>query len=372
VNFSQDKSGVKATVKDADGMTDTIEAKFLVGCDGAKSPVRHKLGLQFEGSTFERLFYVADVQISWKYSHDALMISLAQNTIAAFFPLPGKNRYRIVGTFPENEKRREGEILYEEIEKQIVKDTKMKLDIYNVNWFSVYRVHSRRVNKFSKGRCFLAGDSAHIHTPAGDGYNLAWKLALVLRERAHLKLLETYNKERLANAKRLLQTTDRVFDFGASEDPFVAFFRTHIFPYIANLALNIKAVQNYIFPLVSQIGINYRNSSLSSSDGFFKVKAGDRMPYFIYEKASIYQKLKEPKFHLLTFFDGQNRMPDLSKEISENSDYVDLHKLTLYPNIAELFGTNKSFALLLRPDNYIGLITENLSSDQIKKYLDRI
>ena len=102
-----------------------------------------------------------------------------------------------------------------------------------------------------------------MNTGIQDGYNLAWKVALVLRGKANLRLLESYNEERLENAKRLLQTTDRIFDFGASEDPFVAFFRTNIFPYIANIALHLKTVQNYIFPLVSQIGINYRKSSLS-------------------------------------------------------------------------------------------------------------
>ena len=104
--------------------------------------------------------------------------------------MPGKDRFRIVGTFPEGHQGEEGEILYEEIEQQIKKDIELDLDIADVNWFSVYKVHSRAVTRFSEGRCFLVGDSAHIHTPAGtqgmntgiqDGYNLAWKLDLVLR-----------------------------------------------------------------------------------------------------------------------------------------------------------------------------------------------
>ncbi len=83
--------------------------------------------------------------------------------------------------------------MYEEIEEQIKKDAELDLNITNVNWFSTYKVHTRHVNKFSSGRCFLAGDAAHIHTPAGaqgmntgiqDGYNLAWKLAMVLKEKA--------------------------------------------------------------------------------------------------------------------------------------------------------------------------------------------
>lgn len=381
--FSQNESGVTANIKTASGETQTIESKFLVGCDGAKSIVRNGLGMTFEGSTFERLFYVADAQIDWKFPHDALNVCLAQNTITAFFPMPGENRFRIVGTFPENEERREGEILYEEIEQQIKEDTKVELDIHDVKWFSVYRVHSRRVNKFSEGRCFLAGDSAHIHTPAGaqgmntgiqDGYNLAWKIACVLKANADRKILDTYNEERLENAKRLLETTDRLFDFGASDDRFVAYIRTHIFPHIANFALGFDTVKKFIFPLISQIGINYRHSSLSGKDGAgFKVKAGDRMPYITIEGASLYDKLHEPKFHLLVFYDGTGNPLDLPATFNtEYADLVDSYVVPLYPNVAELFGTNNTFTVLLRPDNYICFISSDNSLVELKKYLSRI
>ena len=118
-------------------------------------------------------------------------------------------------------------MLYEEIERRIQEEAKLDLDIHDVDWFSTYKVHTRHVNKFSEGRCFLAGDSAHIHTPAGgqgmntgiqDGYNLAWKLALILEGKAPEQLLDTYNEERLENAKNLTRTTDRVFQFMASPE----------------------------------------------------------------------------------------------------------------------------------------------------------
>ncbi len=375
-SFSQNESGVTANIKSADGAAETIEAKFLVGCDGAKSPVRRTLGLTFEGSTFERLFYVADVDINWGFPHDALMVFLMKTNLLAFFPMVGENRWRIVGTFPEEFAKDEGDILYEEIEEQIRRDTELDtLDITRVNWFSVYRVHSRRVNKFSNGRCFLAGDSAHIHTPAGaqgmntgiqDGYNLAWKLAFVLRGKASLSLLETYDEERSANAKRLLQTTDRIFDFGASDEWFLSFFRTRIFPYIANFALHFDSIKRFIFPLVSQIGINYRKSALSAESGFFKVKAGDRLPFFTADGASIYERLTAPKFHLLTFFDGANKPPQFAA-----NDFTDYFEIPLYPNIAEIFGATKTLSVLVRPDNYIGLITEDLSGEDLSRYLSK-
>jgi 2-polyprenyl-6-methoxyphenol hydroxylase-like FAD-dependent oxidoreductase len=380
-SFTQDADGVVANVKTASGEREVIGAKFLIGCDGAKSFVRHAVGLEFEGSTFERLFYVADAQVDWSFSHKALYACLAKNTITAFFPMVGENHYRIVGTFPEGHEKEEGEFLYEEIERQIKQDTELELDIHDVKWFSVYKVHTRHVSRFSNGRCFLAGDAAHIHSPAGaqgmntgiqDAYNLAWKIATVLRGTADAAILESYNIERLENARNLLKTTDRLFNVGASPDLVLAYFRTHIFPHIANFVLNFDSVRKFIFPLISQIGINYRHSPLSAGDGKFSVKAGDRMPYFEIDGASLYDKLREPKFHLLTFFDGRNNPPPVAEFQDRYGDLFDFHQMPLYPSVAETFGASETFSVLLRPDNYIGTISAGASFEAIENYLNRI
>jgi 2-polyprenyl-6-methoxyphenol hydroxylase-like FAD-dependent oxidoreductase len=378
-SFSQDEAGVVAVVGNADGGTEKIEAKFLVGCDGSHSIVRRTLGLEFEGGTFERLFYVADVEIDWSFSHDALTACLAEHSVTAFFPMKGSDRhYRIVGTFPEGHEKDPADILYEEIERQIAADTSLKLDITKVNWFSVYKVHTRHVSKFSVGRCFLAGDSAHIHTPAGaqgmntgiqDGYNLAWKLALVLNANASLEILNTYNEERLPNARNLVRTTDRFFQLGANRSWLAAFLRTRVFPYVANFAFRFRPFTRRFFPVVSQIGINYRASSLSRTDGIFAVKAGDRMPYFLVDGTSVYDRLREPRFHLIVFADGTVPIGEISEELG---DVADFHVFPLYPNIADIFDASKTFTLLLRPDNYIGYIGDGYSIEDVRNYLDAI
>lgn len=378
VKFWQSGEGVVADVKNLSGEYSAIEANYLVGCDGAHSLVRHTLGIDFGGSTFERIFYVADVEIDWEFEHDALHVNLGENTLTAFFPMIGDKRWRLVGTFPEGEKADEGNISFDEIEQQVTADTKLKFDITSLNWFSSYKVHSRHVSKFSEGRCFLAGDSAHIHTPAGaqgmntgiqDGYNLAWKLASVLKNSADAKLLDTYNEERLPNAHRLLKTTDRMFALAASEEPVTTFFRLHIFPHIANFALNIDAVKRFIFPLISQIGINYRGSSLSLGEGF-KIKAGDRMPYFEIDSKSIYEDLTAPVFHLVIFHDGKSAIRPVPELTKEWTNKIDTHTYSLFPHISEMFGTSESFYIILRPDNYIGLISNDFSSDAVMSYLN--
>jgi 2-polyprenyl-6-methoxyphenol hydroxylase-like FAD-dependent oxidoreductase len=381
-SFSQNESAVTAQIRTASGESQTVSAKYLAGCDGASSIVRHELGLTFAGSTFERLFYVADAQVDWDLPHDALHVCLARDVFVAFFPMPGKDRYRIVGTFPENKEEEPGEVLYEEIEREIKEQAKLKLEISDVRWFSLYKVHSRRVNKFSEGRCFLAGDSAHIHSPAGaqgmntgiqDAYNLAWKLALVINGHAAPALLDTYNEERLANAKRLLDTTDRFFDFAAGPNWLMSLIRTTIFPPLAGFMASLETVSKRVFPLISQIGINYRDDSLSqhTNDEPAHVKAGDRLPYFLVDGRSIYDKLTAPKFHLLIFSNGERGAAAAEFE-SRFGELIDCHSLQIDARVSEIFEKDNAFIVFVRPDNYVAFISTEISADMVAEYLSTI
>jgi 2-polyprenyl-6-methoxyphenol hydroxylase-like FAD-dependent oxidoreductase len=378
-NFSQDETGVTAQVKLPSGESQTIRGKFLAGCDGASSPVRHGLGLTFEGSTFERLFYVADARVEWDLPHDALHVCLAKEVFVAFFPMPGENRYRVVGTFPESKNEEQGEVLYEEIEQEIKHQVKLDLELSDVRWFSLYKVHSRRVNKFSNGRCFLAGDSAHIHSPAGaqgmntgiqDAYNLAWKIALVVKGIASEELLDTYNEERLANAQRLLESTDRMFEFAAGSNWLMSFIRTTIFPPVAGFVASLESVSKRMFPLISQIGINYRNAALSdhTDDEPDDVKAGDRLPYFLVDGESVFDKLKEPKFHLL-LFSNSDRGNACEQILGKFGDLIDCHVIPITDRVREIFERKDDFCVFLRPDNYIAFISSEISARVVEEYL---
>ena len=382
-DFSQNETGAAGSITSANGERQTVEAKYIVACDGPKSGIRHHLGLTFEGSTLERLFYVADVQIKWDFPHDMLTACLAKDQSTAFFPMPGEDRYRIVGVFPEHTDKKEGEIPFDEIEQQIREDSQVDLDIYQVNWFSTYKVHSRRVNKFSDGRCFLAGDAAHIHSPAGaqgmntgiqDGYNLAWKLAMVLRGEAHPVLLDTYNEERIEIAKRLLETTDRMFDLLVNPAWLLSFIRRQIFPHVANFLIGLDSVNQFIFPLISQTGIHYRHHALAKDDDAdFEVKAGDRMPYLLVDGKGVYDWLHEPKFHLLTFSNDAGTDEATSDAVErEFGSLVDYHAFPINEQVREIFGTDKQFHVLLRPDNYISFVSAKTALAELRDYFDRV
>ncbi len=209
-----------------------------------------------------------------------------------------------------------------------------------------------------------------MNTGIQDGYNLAWKIWLVLGGAAREKILETYNEERLENAENLLKTTDRFFNLVASPEPVLSYLRMHVFPLVAGAAFNLEAVKKFVFPRISQIAINYRHSSLSENEGDFSVKAGDRMPYFLINDKSIFDFLREPKFHFLVFSNDEKNFDELFGQIEKlHGDSIDCRTVPLPPHAAKIFRANDSFAVLLRPDNHVGFVSERISFDELKGYL---
>src|SRR5262249_23603841 len=156
-------------------------------------------------------------------------------------------------------------------------------------WFSTYHVHHRVTQHFRKGRVFLAGDAAHIHSPAGgqgmntgigDAINLAWKLAAALNGRASDALLDSYEAERIGFARRLVATTDRVFTFASAEGKLADFVRTRIAPLVIPAAYSFEAVRRFAFRTVSQTMLNYRGGPLSEGAAG-DVHGGDRLPWAV-------------------------------------------------------------------------------------------
>ncbi|HKR07132.1 MAG TPA: FAD-dependent monooxygenase, partial [Bacteroidia bacterium] len=289
LNFSQRDKELKATIKTKNDQQE-IMTDWMIGADGGKSAVRHLLNLEFSGDTYENIFYVADTKVEWDLGYNELIGYLSKKTLTAFFPMKGEKRFRLVGILPEQFQDEEN-VTFSDIQSVIKNSIETKIDFSDTKWFSVYRLHHRCVNHFREGRCFLAGDAAHIHSPAGgqgmntglqDAYNLAWKLALVIKKIAGEKLLDSYNAERLPLAKRLVKTTDRAFGFGVSRNIFTQFARINIFPFFIRWLMNKKFFQTFAFKGISQIAINYRKSFLSKTqlqNPSSKFKAGDRIPY---------------------------------------------------------------------------------------------
>jgi 2-polyprenyl-6-methoxyphenol hydroxylase-like FAD-dependent oxidoreductase len=285
VDFTQDGGAVKARLQDARGTIEECEASYLAGCDGARSKVRDVLDVGFPGGTYERIFYVADVEATGPVMNDELHVALDDVDFMAIFPLEGGHTARLIGTVRAEQESARESLTWDDVGGRLA--GRMGIDVQRVNWFSTYRVHHRVAGAFQRGRAFLLGDAAHIHSPVGgqgmntgigDAVNLAWKLADVLRGRAPKTLLDTYAPERMAFAQRLIATTDRGFTVATSPSARARVVRTRILPRVFPVMVRVSRVRRLLFRLVSQIAIHYRGQPLSAGK-VGPVEGGDRLPW---------------------------------------------------------------------------------------------
>ena len=204
IRFSEHEAGVIARLRDSDGAEQDCEASYIAGCDGARSIVRETLGTGFPGGTYRQIFYVADVDAAGPAINGELHIDLDEADFLGVFPLAGTGRARLIGTVRDERADRAGSLKFEDISDRAINHLRVKVG--TVNWFSTYHVHHRVTQHFRKGRAFLVGDAAHVHSPAGgqgmntgigDAINLAWKLAAVIAGRAPDALLNSYEAERI-------------------------------------------------------------------------------------------------------------------------------------------------------------------------------
>ena len=223
---------VLARLKRPDGAQETCEAAYVAGCDGAHSTVRETLGIGFPGGTYAHLFYVADVEARGPPTNGELHVGLDTTDFLAVFPLKADGHVRLVGTVREEPGHPHETLSWDDVSQRVIEW--MRIDVEKVNWFSTYRVHHRVADHFRTGRAFLLGDAAHIHSPVGgqgmntgigDAVNLAWKLAAVVHGRADASLLDSYEPERIAFARRLVATTDRAFTGVTSSGSLARFVR---------------------------------------------------------------------------------------------------------------------------------------------------
>lgn len=284
MGFSQRESGVQAQLRTAEGAEEAVEAAFIVGCDGARSTVRHVMGTGFPGGTYLQTFYVADAEVDGPTANGEAHISLDTSDLAVVFSYGPPGLVRLIGTVREDGTP-DHALTFADVGHAALAG--IGLTVKRVNWFSTYHVHHRVTEHYRVGRAFLAGDSAHVHSPAGgqgmntgigDAINLAWKLAAVLQARAHDELLDSYEIERRAFARQLVETTDRMFGLSTAEGTLSQLFRTRVAPLMASAAFSLRAAREILFRTVSQIGIAYPESPLSHGVAGH-LKGGDRLPY---------------------------------------------------------------------------------------------
>jgi 2-polyprenyl-6-methoxyphenol hydroxylase-like FAD-dependent oxidoreductase len=368
VGFSDEGDRVIAWLRGPDGGQERCEAAYIAGCDGARSLVRQTMDTGFPGGTYRQVFYVADVEASGPPIDGELHIDLDEADFLAVFPLAGDGRARLIGTVRGERAEHAETLKFDDVSDRAINHLKLGVD--KVNWFSTYLVHHRVTEHFRKGRAFLLGDAAHIHSPAGgqgmntgigDAINLAWKLKAVLAGRVPDTLLDSYETERIAFARRLVKTTDRVFTLATAEGKLADIIRTRVVPVLIPAAAKFDAMREWMFRTVSQITINYRHSPLSAGEAG-DLHGGDRLPWIGAGAIDNYGPLGTMAWQAHVYGAAS---PELRTWCQEHG--LPLHVFAWRPKYRDA-GFAQNGLYLLRPDTYIALADESGSSDALQRY----
>ncbi|CZR56715.1 related to tetracenomycin polyketide synthesis hydroxylase tcmG [Phialocephala subalpina] len=398
--ISQDETGVTAVLRHEDGSEESLRCKYAVGCDGPRSIVRNSAGLQFEGAAYPQDFILADVHMKWE-TRECLHIYLGASGFMIVFPMKD-NVWRLICS------RREAlgadaEPTLENFQEMLDKLLPEPVQIFDPVWISRFKLHHRIADNYRAGRMLVAGDAAHVHSPAGgqgmntgmhDAVNLGWKLASVIRGENDDSLLDSYNIERRRVGQTLLQGTDRLFEFMATTNPLYLFIRNYVMPFIMPWAMAIPGRRALAYRFVSELGIRYRKSPIVGQATTWKgtLKGGDRVPDGRLLKGNIeitvHSLLGARKHSLLLFsgVDGVTSTDDLekahvefieasgrsipvytiTKSSSENIEIMDPEGL-----VHRLFGFTASGFVLVRPDGHIAFIGPLTSMDELKTWMER-
>lgn len=347
VSAVQHGDSVRATLEKK-GSAYEIEAKFVVGCDGAHSAVRRALKLSFEGGDYEDSFLLADIETNNALPADELQLCPHESGPLAIFPMSASRR-RIIATV----KQTEGDAPpLDQIRKVLAERGPGGLEARALNWSSYFRIHHRHVGHLRAGRMFVAGDAAHIHSPFGgqgmntglhDAWNLAWKLDFALRGIGNERLLDSYNAERLPVIRNVIETTDHLTKIMGTPNRLAQALRDTIIPMVSRLA----PFQHAFVQRLSELGVAYRGSPIVEGPGnrYFdeSVRGGNGI-----------------RGQFLLF---------VGKEQGKAAEEAAKQFCDALRDIVELRSTEQAGIALVRPDGYLAYSTH---SRDIKRTLEEV
>lgn len=388
-HFVNQNNHVNCTLN-KNGALEALKSKYLVAADGAHSFVREQLKIPFIGKSYGLSLFVTDCKSDFAVPDNELFFSFSREAIVGFFPLKNK-RWRIDGSFVYKANA-QPEASFEKIASDFKLKTKINASIRDAEWFSNFTTHQKYAEQMNKGRSFLIGDAAHIHSPIGaqgmntgfqDAHNLAWKMAFVLKGKADSKLLETYNEERSYVAKKVIKNTEIAFKLITSQNKINRLLQLLIVPLFSKILFyliqKVKQIRIYLFKSISQTGVHYKNQSLSNrTKGISKscrLRPGNLVPFLLFKETNENERFKNPialnKMHLfvvskqdipddlLTFLDANEGI--LTYEIvSEKSTHFGAFKK---------LGVKNDALILVRPDRYVAYFSNEIQSANLEIYL---
>ena len=414
-HFAPNAAGVDCTLRHGGGRTEAVRVRYLVGCDGAHSTVRKGADIPFEGEAYLQDFMLGDVEA--EANPDVSLVPnrlhpfVGRHGIAIFFPLGQPATWRIIAMSATEAKSTSrtsaagvdkpltSELSLAELQAVVDGATGGGVRLRDPVWLAHFHLHHRQATHYRRGRIFLAGDAAHIHSPVGaqgmntgiqDAWNLGWKLALVVKGLATPQLLDSYEAERWPVGQTLLRFTDRIFSGlvrSLSDHPLASWLRRTVAARVLPGVLTSTRLRTGGFRFISQVGIRYRRSpTVTEGEPRLRAgpRAGDRFPdarlTLNGHPVHLQEAVVGPYLTLvLCGGAGPWYTEPLRNQPAHHAGILRFMRLTRASEPGVLvdeggdalarLGVKDSAQYLVRPDGYVGFRCAGRSFDALERYL---
>ena len=371
IALTQDDDAATLRLRHADGTVEDVTAAWVIGADGAHSAVRHLVGGKLEGSFIGERFLLGDVDAEHDLDPETMFTFFAPEGPVLAMPM-AHGRMRVMAEIhdaegtPLNLRPRLADL------QAVVDDRVGGIDLLRGHWLTTFEIHHALIGQYRWGRVFLAGDAAHIHSPAGgqgmntgmqDAYNLAWKLAAVLGGKAGTALLDSYHTERHPIAEGVIEFTDRLSRAGTLSGP-----PQHVRNALLKVVSRFGALPRAMGRWAAEVNVNYRNSPIV--DGHrprgAAVAAGDHFPFLGVNDVHLQLCDAWDVEHTTVTVANGDEVPSTRHQhgrqvlVTPNATAVAGYDVTVADPervTAKRLGLERGGTVVVRPDGYIGAIT---------------
>lgn len=359
VSLDRREDHVSATLQPAEGDAVVIRAKWLLGCDGGRSPVREQAALAFDQERIGETFVIADALGDTPHPEDHGTTSLAEDGVLFLVPMPEPRRWRIIAHVPDHP---EGEPLGIDaafVDRLIERRLGFRFGASDLSWTSQFVLRQGVARSYRAGRVFIAGDAAHLHSPVGgqglntgvqDAHALLWRIALAERGAPDREnLLDSYEVERRAVASAMVKNTTRATRVVTVHRGLVATLRR----VVAGQAIKLRRVQNQLGRGVGMLDLAYPESQIAGAGA----GVGARLPNPEDGAGRLHDRLHRKRFSALLFEQG---------ELAASLRAQGVHVVELSREVAGALGAVG--LVLVRPDRVVAMAAREGAGEALAKY----
>lgn len=413
VDFTEDAETITIVLKHDDGQLEKILVNWLIACDGAHSFVRNKLNLPFQGKKLKEHFVMADLKVDGSLALNEGYAFLSDHGPLAIIPFNEEYTRIIAGVTDDATLKESVTPDIKDFERLIAERCCIALKLSETQWTSGFWINERIIPQYRYKHIFFVGDAAHIHSPVGgqgmntgiqDAYNLAWKLALVIKKNVNSEILDSYQIERRPIAKHVLKGSTLMTSLITLKNYLLRQIRNHVLAFLVRK----EVVNKKIAAAISETDIHYHNSPITTdkfcqnwlNKNHARIKAGDHLFDGTVSQHGkllrLFDLVRGVKFCVLLFcgeqltsFDLQE-MQQLQKILNDNyPDYFNCHIIMLKNSLVSVeqnsnsvyiddgtlhqqYGISKPSLYLLRPDKYFGFSGYLSDKNSLIAYIEKV